>query len=250
MKLSKTTSRTVPRILFYDIETSPNIGYYYGRKYEANILAKLKHSDIFSFSYKWRGTREIWCYTQEERNEEKLIRILHKLFQDSDLIIAHYGDQFDLKVVRARMIFYGLQPPKIMTTVDTKAVASRYFKFDGNSLDELGDYLGLGRKVKVSVFDLWLECMKGSRKAWDDLARYNKQDVNLLERVYDKFLPWIESHPNIARILNPEEKSDGKCPKCGSDNCERRGYRATKASTQRQWVCRECGGWFLQRITV
>ncbi len=240
------TSKPRPKILFYDIETTPSIGTYYGNRYERNILGKIKHSEIFSFAYKWHGTRETWCYTQEKRSEEKLIHYLHKLFQDADLIVAHYGDQFDQKVVKARMLFYGMKPPKILTSIDTKKIASRYFKFDGNSLDELGEYLGLGRKVKVSVYELWEATQKGKR--WDELAKYNKQDVILLEKIYDKFLPWIENHPNIARILEPHEPWETKCPKCGSEDVIRKGFG--RSGAKRQWHCKACGGWHLVSIKL
>ncbi len=32
--------------------------------------------------------------------------------------------------------------------------------------------------------------------AWKVMEKYNKQDVLLLEKVYDRLLPWIKSHPN------------------------------------------------------
>lgn len=249
MKPSK--SPALPKILFYDIETSPNLGYYYGRKYDARILGKLKHSDIFSFAYKWSGSKETFCHTQEKKNEKQLLHILYDLFQESDIIVAHYGDKFDLPTVRARMIHYRIQPPKILTTIDTKKVAAKYFKFDGNSLDDLAEYLGLPRKIKANMYDVWIACMKGDKSAYQELVTYNKRDVNVLEEVYETLLPWIENHPNIAKILNPEgdPSQRGHCPKCGSEKTQVKGYgRATATSIKRQWRCADCGKWFLTTI--
>jgi hypothetical protein len=105
--------------------------------------------------------------------------------------------------------------------VDTLKVARRNFAFTSNRLDDLGKSLGIGRKVKHSGFELWLRCIKGNPKAWDRMRQYNMRDVKLLEKVYWKLLPWMETHPNLAIL-----KGGKGCPKCGTSAVTKNGFRA------------------------
>jgi DNA polymerase elongation subunit (family B) len=236
-----------PKILFYDIENSPNTAYVWD-KYEQNVIAYDREWEMLSFAYKWQGSNKVTCVTREgEKTDKELTRKLHKLFREADLLVAHNGDSFDQRKAKARMIFHGMSPPKVLQSVDTKKVAKTYFRFNGNGLDELGEHLGLGRKLKHQGFDLWLGCMKDDPKAWRTMARYNKQDVVLLEKVYDKFLPWIQNHPSIAKLNDPRDPTLG-CPNCGSKNFYKRGLRATHVQVMQQYQCNDCTSWFVGKL--
>ena len=159
------------------------------------------------------------------------------------MVIAHNGDQFDIKKLNARFIYYGMTPPSPYKTVDTLKVARRYFAFNGNKLGDLGPHLGLGEKVKHTGFDLWLGCLNGKPEAWELMKTYNRQDVVLLEKVYNKFLPWIRNHPNMGMW-----KENTVCPKCGSRNITSRGWAITTVSRFRKFACNDCGGWGRIRV--
>ena len=90
-------------------------------------------------------------------------------------------------------------------------------------LDSLAQYLGVGRKLPHTGFDLWRGCMSGDLKSWAIMKRYNAQDVRLLERVYLKLRPW-GVHPNV-NLVNQRPNA---CPKCGSTHIQSRGYRYTR----------------------
>ncbi len=232
------------RILFVDIETSPNIGYTWGR-WEQNVIAFKKEFEILSFAYKYLAEKQVYCVTVEgKRGDYALCKQLQSVLNSADIVIAHNGDSFDLKKINARLVFHELEPCKIPTTIDTKKVAKRYFGFNSNALNELGEYLKLGHKVKHEGINLWLKCMAGDSKAWAKMEHYNKRDVVLLEKVYIRLRPWIKNHPNIAKI----EMGDGICPNCGSDDVMKRGLRATHASLQQQYWCRKCSSWFLGKF--
>ncbi|MGH7867674.1 MAG: hypothetical protein ACREP9_08610 [Candidatus Dormibacteraceae bacterium] len=78
--------------------------------------------------------------------------------------MAHNGDYFDIPWVKGRLLFHGLPPMRPIPTIDTKALASRHFYLNSNRLDYLGQYLGVGKKIKTD-YDLWLDCMNGDEKA-------------------------------------------------------------------------------------
>lgn len=239
--MSKSPKAKEPKILFYDIETSPNLGYIWG-KYEQNVLDYKHEWELLSFAYKWKGDKTVKCLTRQDfkndTTDKSLLQELWQLLNDADIVIAHNGDQFDNKKANARFISAGMIPPAPYQSIDTKKVAKANFMFNSNKLDDLGKLLGVGRKVKHTGFDLWLGCLAGEKKSWATMAKYNKQDVALLERVYNKLLPWINNHPNVAQLTGHGQG----CPKCGSTKLKSCGLRYTKASTYRRYRCLDCQG--------
>ncbi len=231
-----------PRILCYDIETSPNIAYVWG-KYEQDVIEYVKEWEILSVAWKWVGETSAHVKTQASyhaKNDKKLCAQILSLFNEADIVIAHNGDKFDQKKVRARLVYWKLQPPAPFISIDTCKAARKYFKFNSNKLDDLGEHLGLGRKVKHAGFAMWTGCMAGNKKSWAQMAKYNKQDVMLLEKVYLRMKPWMDNHPSVALLQGHKG-----CPTCGSTRCIKKGLRATHRTIKQQWVCRACGAWHL-----
>lgn len=230
-----------PKVLFYDIETMPNLGYTWG-KYEQNVLSFKKERELLSFAYKWQGKASVRCMTREgEKTDKGLVKALRSLLSKADIVVAHNGDQFDAKIAKARMIYHGLKPLKKLCSVDTKKAAKSYFQFNGNGLNDLGQFFGLGKKMAHQGFDMWLGCMADDPKAWATMASYNKQDVVLLEKVYDKLKPWIENHPNFSIFFRGDRSG---CPSCGSITVNREGLAYLQTGARQRMSCRDCGHWY------
>lgn len=241
------------RVLLFDIETTPNIGYIWG-KYEQDVIEYVKEWHILSFAYKWLGEKTVHSvslpdfpdYKKNKGDDELLVRELWYLFDEADVIVAHNGDQFDIKKAHARFSAHKLGPTSPFKSVDTKKVAKRYFKYNSNKLDDLGNYLGLGRKIQTGGFELWKGCMAGDMKSWATMVKYNKQDVVLLEKVYLELRPWMTNHPSIALI---EEIKDG-CPNCGGNHLTRRGFSITRATKKQRLQCQGCGAWKVGKTLI
>ncbi len=235
-----------PRIALFDIETAPSLGYFWGKLYEVNILAVHAPWYMLCFSYKWLGERTIHThslreypgYKKDKENDGRLIRDLYKVFDEADILIAHNGDRFDVRKTNARFIKHGLKPPSPYKTIDTCKAARRHFLFDSNKLDTLGQYLGVGKKLPNTGFDLWRRTMAGDDEAWDAMERYNRRDVVLLEKVYDKLKPYMTGHPKLDAY---SEKSC--CPVCQSRNTERRGIQVSLSRKYQRYQCMDCGHW-------
>lgn len=226
------------KILIYDIETSPNLAYVWG-KYQQDVIAYKEEWEILCFSYKWLGEREVHSVSKEGQGSDKRVcKALWKLFDEADVVIAHNGDSFDQKKAQARFMFWDLVPPSPYKSIDTRKVARKYFKFNSNKLDDLGQHLGLGRKVKTGGFELWLGCMSNDPVSWDKMRRYNERDVRLLEKVYLRMRPWIDGHPNVAISKG---RPNG-CPKCGHDKLKSYGVRKTATRQYTRYRCLKCGG--------
>jgi hypothetical protein len=143
------------------------------------------------------------------------------------------------------MIFHGLTPPSQYKVIDTLKIARKYFKFDGNRLNDLCKFLGIGKKVETGGFELWKLCMAGDERAWSKMIKYNKMDVILLEKLYLRLLPWISDYPNF----NTTPTDPMECPSCGSDKMQRRGFQKLINGRQKPRAqCQNCGKWSYGKI--
>jgi len=225
------------KIVLFDIETSPHIGYSWG-KYEQDIIDFKEEGHIMCFAYKSIGEKSVHAVATidfKKDGERKVVESLHKLFDESDILVAHNGDDFDIKMVNRSFAKYGMLPPSPYETIDTKKLAKSRFRFTSNKLDDLGEYLGLGRKMQTGGFQLWLDCLAGDRKAWNKMIAYNKQDVVLLEKVYLKLRPWAKTHPRV-------DISDKLiCPVCGSEDIQKRGFGFGGGFIYQRFQCNQCG---------
>ncbi len=237
------------KILFYDIETSPNIGFTWG-KYDQHVPAFIQEVKMLCVSYKWSGENNTSVATIRDFpgykpgitkvNDKGLTEFLWGLFDEADVLIAHNGKNFDDKVVRTRFLDNQLAPPSPWKSIDTLQQARKLFKLNSNKLDDLGQYLGLGRKVAHEGMSLWIKCMEGDEDAWKRMVKYAKQDVVLLEKVYDELRPWMTNLPNLAQF---EDDPLSKCPKCTSARLTKRGTYRTNTATYQRLQCQDCGAW-------
>jgi hypothetical protein len=112
-------------------------------------------------------------------------------------------------------------------------------------LDSLGGYLGVGRKVKHTGINLWLECMDGNLRSWATMKKYNIQDVVLLERVFEKMRGHATAFPDANMWTNAN-----CCPVCQSSAIQHRGYNVSKGGRKQRFQCQDCGNWFALGKTV
>lgn len=238
--------------LIYDIETSYIEGASWGT-YQQDLLWVSQDWHLLSFSWKWLGGRQTFVealpdykrYKKEPRNDIELVRKLHQLFNMADVVVAHNGDKFDQRKVQARMLAHGLEPPIPYAQVDTLKIARKHFALTSNKLDDIGEYLGVGRKLDTGGKYLWKQCVEGDPKAWARMKKYNKQDVMLLERVYLKLRPWMTNHPALHMI----EGRPLSCSKCGSTKIHAgMKYRATNTNLYQYFRCQGCGSPLKSRI--
>jgi RNase_H superfamily len=232
------------KVLLYDLETSPNIAYTWG-KWEQNVISFQKEWELLSVAYKWLGTKKVECITRQDfkdTTEKTLVKELWKLLDEADVVVAHNGDAFDNKKAMAKFIQHNLTPPSPYKSIDTKKIAKNRFNFNSNSLGDLGKTLKLGKKLETGGFDLWLKCMAGDKASWKKMTRYNKQDVSLLEKIYLKFRAWTPSHPNLA--LYSENALGVECPVCSSPHVQKRGFNILRVTKRQRLQCQSCGHWF------
>ncbi len=232
------------RIVFLDVENSPSVGYVWG-KYDQTVVDFKADWFMLSFAYKIFGEKKTHVhglidypgYMKNKDSDNKLMQDLWKVLDEADIVIGHNLDKFDVRKANARFLIHGMMPPSPYKTVDTLKIARKAFKFNSNSLDDLGHSLGLGRKLKHIGFALWLQCMSGDSKAWSVMKKYNIKDVVLLEKVYLAMRPWATTHANVNR-------GEFACPKCGSTKTQKRGFSYTLLMQKQRHQCLSCFGWW------
>jgi DNA polymerase elongation subunit (family B) len=236
----------LPRIAYIDIETAPIIMAAW-TMFEANAVWVERQTYILSFAVRWSDQKKTKTYTlpdyprfkRNKHDDKDLCKDLFKVLDEADIIVAHNGDNFDLKKINSRLVSHGFKPPKPYRTIDTLKFARRTFKFDSNKLDNLGCYLGVGRKLPHTGADLWRNCVDGDERSWKLMRRYNAQDVDLLVAVYDRLKAWAPNHPDL-RVWDDR----AGCPCCPSTNVQRRGFNIAKTRKTERFQCSDCGAWF------
>lgn len=228
------------KIVTIDIETAPNMAFTWGL-WDQNVgLSQLiESSSVLCWAAKYYGKKEVLFGSTHEGSRRKMLKGIHDVMSDADAIVTWNGDNFDLPTLNREFIVAGMLPPAPYKRIDLLKTARDKFKFTSNKLEYVGPHLGLGAKVKHPGFELWTGCMNGDDKSWELMEKYNKQDVVLTEKVYEKMRPWITNHPNVGAFT----EHLAACPNCGGQHLQRRGEAVTRDTKYQRYQCRDCGAW-------
>lgn len=234
-----------PKVLVYDIETSPILGYVW-QLWDQNVGLNQIETDWFILSWgaKWLGSDEIMYMDQRHANnvedDRRILKGIWKLLDEADIVITQNGKKFDQKKLNARFILNGMKPPSSYKHIDTLQLAKKHFGFTSNKLEYMADKINKKyKKLKhetFSGFELWKHCLAGNQKAWKEMERYNKHDVLSLEELYTKLIPW-DSTINF-NMYNPDISF--KC-RCGSEEFKRNGYFYSASGKYQRFSCKSCG---------
>src|SRR3990167_2442796 len=154
------------KILFFDIETSPNILAAWSL-YDnfAGFQQIIKERSILCASWKWQGENKIYSvgvheskrrFVKDVFDDFYVIKTLHGVLSKADVIVTQNGDRFDIRFFNARALYHGLDPVKPCVTIDTLKGLRKHFKFNTNKLDYVAQFLGLGAKTPTGGMSLWI----------------------------------------------------------------------------------------------
>jgi hypothetical protein len=149
----------------------------------------------------------------------------------------HNSDRFDHKKLNTRFIVHGMNRPMYYRTIDTLKVAKANFSFSSNKLDYINAQLGIHQKSHTD-YELWKQCANGEALAIQKMLNYNINDVQILEELYVRLLPWIGNHPSLRSYIDIE---DDVCGNCGNDRLTWDGWYRTNQNKYQAFRCDECG---------
>jgi DNA polymerase elongation subunit (family B) len=203
----------LPRVLFLDIETKPAKAFVW-QQFENDVPLEMLIEDgaILSFCAKWAGEPESKVIYMDQRgkeknlmNDKKLMQALWKLLDEADIVVAHNGNRFDIPKINARFIAHGLGAPSVYKKIDTLTLARSNFSFFSNKLQHLSGMFAKKHKKDSHKdfpgFALWDQCMKGNKKAWESMKKYNIIDVLALEEVFLELSKYVKGNKNVTSAL-------------------------------------------------
>lgn len=233
------------KVLFVDIETSPNVVYAWGL-FNQNIgLSQIiEPTRVLCAAWAWEDElienvtfRAEWGYG----GRVKLLQKLYDALDRADVVVHYNGTSFDVPHLNREFIELGWTPPSPYKQVDLYRTVKKMFRFPSNKLAYISDVLDLGDEGKLHTdMSLWTRVLNDDKDARREMEAYNIEDVVLLRDLYTKLLPWIPGHPNTGLY----EDSEGPyCIACGGRAIEKRGYAYTQAGKFQRYLCQDCGRW-------
>ena len=238
------------KILVYDIETSPILGWVY-RQYDAQVLKVERHPLLMSIAWKWLGDdAEPQCLVIKPEDSRRwydfeLVLKMRELFDEANLLVGHNIDRFDNRVMTGKFIDYGLKPPSPCKSWDTLKMARKH-RFTSNKLNDLGQRFGEGSKTEMTYKELWHDLLFGApevqKKAAELMKRYNKQDVALTEKIFYHLMPYYQTGMTLGRLIGHQWVCD-----CGSSEGQFHGTGFDPVGKYRRWQCNKCGKWMKVR---
>lgn len=240
-------SETKLRILCLDIETKPALAYVWSL-FKVNIAINqiARSGETLCYAAKWVGEDNVMFDSVHNNNIIDMLQGMWKLMDEADVILTFNGARFDLPTLNKEFVKYGINPPSPYQQIDLYQTVKKQFKFQSNKLDFICQELGIGAKTQHKGMLLWTGCMEGNENDWKTMEEYNKQDVILLEKLYNKLIAWVPNHPNYS-LYTPSDIA--VCRHCGDSNLQRRGYAYTATQRYQRYVCNNCGSWMRERTT-
>jgi predicted RNA-binding Zn-ribbon protein involved in translation (DUF1610 family) len=249
-----------PRILLLDLETLPivqnhidSLGEYNSDRY--GLTLKAENNAVICFGFKFLGDKKARCVsnwdlkgTKNIQDDKTLLKYILEVVREADALVTHNGNNFDIKVLRTRLMLNGLPPMPDLPSIDTCALAKTKFYFIKNRLDYLADKLGTERKMKTGGWAMWKRLalsaysegpgvptaseIKADKVA---MSKYCAQDVEALESLYMTMRSHAKNIPNFQWFTE-----DRVCPACGSTKVHRHSRKVTRAGGYDRYQCQEC----------
>ena len=225
------------KILLLDIEWKPTTAYVW-QPWQENITPDkiIEHGGLLCVGYKWLGKKSCHVLSEWKHGHTDMLERTLKLLGQADAVVTYNGDKYDLKKLQGEFLLYGMPPPPPPTSIDVLKTVKKMGYFM-NRLAFIGPFLGLQGKMEHEGMKLWVKVVNGNKSAQKRMARYCKQDVIVLEELYNRILPYISNHPHLGN-----QKGD-TCPACGSSHLQSRGTRRTKHFKIQRLQCQDCGAW-------
>lgn len=228
--------------LFFDIETSPNIGFFWQSGYKLNVPYSniIKERAIICICYKWEDDDKVYSLNWDKDQDDKsMLEKFITVANEANELVGHNGDKFDLPWIRTRCLFHRIPCFPNYTTLDTLKQSRSKFRFNSNTLNYISQYLGVGEKSETGGFDLWKDIvLNNSQTAMKTMVEYCKNDVIILEKVFHHLKNYVP-HKSHFGVLSTGEKSS--CPECGSEDLRYSKTRYSAAGIPRiQVQCNDC----------
>lgn len=245
----RTIKMNKPKILIYDIETAPCLGWFW-RTGKAQIGANqiIRPGKIICISYRFRhwpkGEVRSLKWKRKKRDnrfsipftDRDMVIKFAKIAEEADILVGHNGDSFDRKIINSRLAYYEHPTLAHHMTEDTLKQARQQFNLPSFRLDFLCKYFNLDGKLSTES-GLWERVVfDGLIEALNKMVAYCEKDVLILDSLYDRLFQYVTHKINMG-VFTGELKV---CPDCGSADRQKRGHSYTRAAKYQRYQCNGC----------
>jgi len=240
-----------PKILFYDIETTPLRAWVWrcGEQYVGHHQLDMKYSvtDIICITYCWndgKGARSLdWDYKKQDSSQ--MIKDFDCLVRQADIVIGKNSNKFDNKHVNTLRLLHELpaMPDWVKYTDDLERQLRNHFNLSSYSLDYFSKILGLGGKIKMEFQD-WIDIVTKSKSGlakFNKMIKYGKKDVLDTRAIWD----YVEAHiqPKYNAAVKLDDRKHLACCTCGSSNLIKNGKRQAGKVVYQRFQCNDHNGY-------
>ncbi len=239
-----------PRILTLDIETSPMKVWTFSLfKPFIGYEQIIEDTRMLCWAAKWLDEDKILFRSEFHHGRDAMLRVLHDLLDEADIVIHFNGDSFDLPHIRREFNQADLKPFSPLQVIDLYKQIKRSQYYPSYKLANISRQLSVGAKVAHSGFDLWIHCCTESpednpnrqKRAWALMRRYNKGDITVTEDLYLDTREWLPGHPNLGIYL--DDPQTDRCSVClaEGESLKPDGFAYTKLGKYPKFQCADCG---------
>lgn len=179
-------------------------------------------------------------FKKDPTNDKWVVQEISKVLSEADMWITHYGRKFDVPMVNTKLLFWGLPPMPPVPHIDTWLISKYKLKLHSNRLATVSGMFGLDDKTPV-LGRQWIKAIAGDKASLNYVYEHCKQDIIVLEQVYEKIKCLTTTHPNVNLCDDSVDKP--RCPICGNSNVHKRGYSIARVGKRQRYQCQKCGGW-------
>lgn len=245
------------RVLYFDIETrmaTINKHVYSLKGYSTyenpdNITQSVR---LVCIAWQWAGENVVRSasvlndleWNKDTWDDSYIVQVLVSLLEKADIAIAHNGDKFDMKMLRARCLELNIKPFREPKIEDTLKVARGQFNLLSNKLSYLARVLEL--EEQKGRPPSWEEVYHGEPSIIKECERYCRQDIRTLREVAKRVLPWkkggIDSNIFVEGMTDFPEILICPVATCQSENIvgtNRKLYKNKTAYVAK--CCKDCG---------
>jgi hypothetical protein len=227
-----------PKILTWDIETSPAIVYSWGLFGQDHSVSQIiEPSRVLCFAAKWLDKKSTEFYSEYHTSREDMIEQAWRLLDEADMLVSYNGIGFDMKHMNREFLLAGLGPVSPFVDIDLLRINRANFKFLSNKLGYVTQAVGLPTKLETGGMELWKRVLDNDQAAWAKFKQYNIRDVVVTEKLYLLLAQggWVKGvHAGLF------SGNMSTCHSCGSADLTPVGVIYSRSSAWPKAVC-VCG---------
>ena len=234
-----------PRILFYDIETSPLAAWVWrpGKQVVRHGQLMKGHTryGIICITYCFNDGKpaKVISWDFQEQDTARVVSDFDTIVREynPDVIIGKNSDRFDNKHLNSVRMYEGLDafPEFMEMTDDLEKQMRKYFYLPSYTLDYFSEELGLGGKMKMCFQD-WIDiitrCPEQGEKSLKKMCTYGKKDIVDTRALWNHCIAHCKPKFNAATKLGMRA-----CTNCGSEDVRKNGTRVSGKTTYQNFYC-------------